>query len=295
MSYSEGYLRHVLTDRVKRHLRSITESSGLPPGQESLDRITANWIEKRRMFEEQIGLLEMDMPSELADEDARGIILLTYSGSLVALGRNAGQGRWFEYASIKLRSDVPGLVKANGVTIEGSIAIDAPVHFAGCPVESSSDVLLIGVCSPEVSQAEEEKRLREATVFLTNGFVKLNRTLTIHDDSIGHFTMKSMVQYIARKHEISQILARQLLDDYLTMIEAGTLMGENVPLGNLGRLRLARRPAQKARVGRNPATGGEITIPARPEILVPRMAFSARLRERAASLPLPGKEEGSQE
>ncbi len=287
MVYSEEYLRQLLTDRVKRHLESITESSGLPPGRESLDRITANWLEKRRLFEDQIRLLGMEMPSELAQEDARGVVLLTYSGSLVALGRAGQQGRWFEYASIKLRNDVPGLVKASGVTVQGRIAIDAPVHFGSCPIERSSDVLLIGVCPSRLEQAEEDRRLREATVFLTNGFVKLNRTLTIPDDAIGHFTMKSMVQYLAKKHEIAQTLTRELLDDYLTMIEAGALMGESVPLGNLGHLRLARRPAQKARVGRNPATGGEMTIPARPEAFVPRMSFSARLKERAASLPLP--------
>lgn len=286
MKYTEEYLERVLTDRVKRHLRAITESSGLPAGEESLDRITANWIEKRRMFEEQTRLLGMQMPERLEEGDPRGVILLTYSGSLIALGRGEESGRWFEYASIKLRSDVPALVKAAGVSIEGPVALEAPVRFGNCEIEQSSDVLLIAVCPSEITPVEEERRLREATVFLTNGFVKLNRTLTIPDDTIGHFTMKSMVQYVAKKHDVSQTLARQLLDDYLTMLEAGTLMGESVPLGNLGRLRLTRRPAQKARVARNPATGEEMTIPAKPEMLVPRMSFSARLKERAASLPV---------
>ncbi|HUZ17511.1 MAG TPA: HU family DNA-binding protein [Spirochaetia bacterium] len=286
MKYSEEYLEKVLTDRIKHHLRSITDTSGLPPGEKSLSDITANWLEKRRLFEDQIRLLGMELSDRFADGDQRGCILLTYSGSLVALGRRTEEGRWFEYASIKLRNDVPGLAKAEGVSIQGSIAVDAPACFLDCPIEHSSDVLLIAACPVNLQPAEEEKRLREATVFLTNGFVKINRTLTMPDDAIGHFTMKSMIQYLAKKHEISQVLAHHILDDYATMIEAGALMGESVPIGNIGRLRLARRPPQKARIGRNPATGREVTIPAKAEIFVPKISFSGRLKERASLMPI---------
>ncbi len=291
MEYSDEYLREVLTERVKRHLKSVTDSSGLPPGQDSLARITGNWLEKRRLFEEQTRLLDMETPPRVELEDPRGMIFLTYSGSIISLGRDGGQGRRFEYASIELRSDVPGLVKGDGVTLEEAVTVDSPARFSSSPIERSSDVLLIAVCPSEVSPSEEEKRIHEATVFLTNGFIKLNRTLTIPDDSIGHFTVRNMVAYLARRHELPQTFVRRIVDDYLTMVEAGTLMGETVPVGSLGRLRLSKRPAQKARVGRNPATGEEITIPAQPERFMPRMSFSARFKERSASVPLPESDE----
>lgn len=292
MEHSEGYLHEVLTERIKRHLKSVTDSSGLPAGEDSLQRITSNWLEKRRLFEEQIRLLGMHMPSRVAEDDPRGMIILTYSGSIVTLGREGGSGRSFEYASIELRNDVPHLVKSDSVRVPQAVAVDIPVRFEGGPVERSSDVLLIAVCGEEVSAAEEEKRIHEATVFLTNGFIKLNRTLTIPDDSIGHFTLKNIVAYLARKHELSQTVVRRMVDDYLTMIEAGALMGETVPIGGLGRLRLVRRPAKKARVGRNPATGEAITIPAQPERFVPRVSFSARFKERSAALPTGEEERG---
>ena len=75
-----------LPARIQRHLESVTESSGLPPGKDSLARITANWIEKRDLFAEQTALLDMQELDELAPDDPRGVLVLTYSGSLLSLG-----------------------------------------------------------------------------------------------------------------------------------------------------------------------------------------------------------------
>src|SRR6056297_1196849 len=137
-----------LPERIQRHLQSITESSGLPPGEDSLARITANWIEKRDLFEEQTGLLDMRDIEELSPDDSRGVLVLTYSGSLLSLGpagdgsgqtpgggeqttgetgeraggaESAATSRRFEYASIPLRADVPSLVREDDVRLEGSI------------------------------------------------------------------------------------------------------------------------------------------------------------------------------
>ena len=312
-----------LPERIQRHLQSITESSGLPPGEDSLARITANWTEKRDLFEEQTELLDMRDIEELPPDDDRGVLVLTYSGSLLSLGpavddgdgsadggagSGAGEtaggtgeragggagepagdaatpapGRRFEYASIPLRADVPSLVREDDVRLEGPIRRDAPARFSNCSIEQSSPVLRAVACDPGVSAADQERRIREATIFLTNGFVKLNRTLTMPAGEIEHFTMKTMVQYVAKKNDITQALARQVIDDYLLMAEAGALFGERVPIGRIGKLHLGRRSAQKARMGRNPSTGEEMLIPAKPESGVPKMSFSKHLKERAAS------------
>ena len=284
-----------LPKRIQRHLQSITESSGLPPGEDSLARITANWVEKRDLFEEQTELLDMRDIEELSPEDGRGVLVLTYSGSLVSLGPagatpGAGAGgesepvgRHFEYASISLRADVPNLVREENVRLEGPVRRDAPAQFSNSSIEQISPVLRAVTCAPDVSAADQERRIREATIFLTNGFVKLNRTLTMPAGEMEHFTMKTMVQYVAKKSGITQTLARQVIDDYLLTAEAGALLGERVPLGRIGKLYLGTRAAQKARMGRNPSTGEEMLIPAKPETGVPKMSFSKHLRERAAS------------
>ena len=96
--------------------------------------------------------------------------------------------------------------------------------------------------------------------------------------------MKSIVTYLARKNELSQKMTRQLLDDYLVMLESGLLLGLRVPLGKMGRLKLRTRAARKARLGINPATGEKITLKARPQELAPRMTFSRLLRDRARAI-----------
>ena len=100
--------------------------------------------------------------------------------------------------------------------------------------------------------------------------------------------MKSIVTYLARKNELSQKQTRQLIDDYLTMLESGMLLGLRVPLGKMGRLSLRKRAARRARVGINPATGATITLNASPEQQVPRMAFSRLLKERARNTSVTG-------
>lgn len=230
-------------------------------------------------------------------EDPRAALLLTYSGSLVCLGPLTESGRTFEYASIKLRADVPDIVVTEGCNLAEEATADAPVRLATCPIESTSELLFIASFDPSLSPGEQEQRLLEATIFLTNGFVKENQSLTVQG-GVDHFTMKSIVQYLAKRNGVTQTLARRLVDDYLTMLESGALLGERVPMGRLGRLFLGTRSAQKARVGHNPATGEELLIPAKPETAVPRFAFSKHIKERASRVPPEriggGTEEGEQ-
>ncbi len=273
-----------LPDRIQRHLEAITDSSGLPPGQESLNKITENWTAKHRLFVEQREALGMTEEERFSAEDPRGTLLLTYSGSLICLGPLTETGRTFEYASIKLRDDVPDIIVTEGCNLADEASVDAPVGFTTCPIESTSELLFIASFDPSLPVAEQEQRLLEATIFLTNGFVKENQSLTV-EGGVDHFTMKSIVQYLAKRNGVTQTLARRLLDDYLTMLESGALLGERVPLGRLGRLFLGTRGPQKARVGHNPSTGEELLIPAKPETAVPRFSFSKQLKERASRVP----------
>lgn len=276
-----------LPDHIKRHLQSITDSSGLPKDEESLRKITENWLEKRRLFRDQLSALDMIEVDRLDDFDTRAVLVLTYSGSLVALGPETGAGRWMEYASIKLRHDVPDLVQRDRISMAAPVAKDAPVELKEAPVKASSPALIVATFEPGLSSSEQEIRIREATIFLTNGFVKLNKTLSVAaDDTPEQFTKTTMITYIAKKNGLTQKQTRQVVDDYLQMVEAGMLLGERVGLGRIARLFLAKRSAQKARVGRNPATGEEMTIPAKPATAAPKASFSSHIKDRAANVRL---------
>lgn len=276
-----------LPQKVQDHLRKLAESSGLPGGEESLARITENWITKERLFQEQVEALDMSREESFASKDSRGALLLTYSGSLITLGPRKEGGRSLEYASIKLRKDVPSIVREEGVALAQPVEPEKPAVFAGSFIEKTSPLLTVASFDPSLEAAEQLERLRQATIFLTNGFVKANQSVSLEQPgNIDHFTMKSMVQYVAGRNGITQKLARSVIDDYLATVESGALLGERVSVGRLGKFQLGVRGAQKARVGRNPATGEEMTIPAKPAQPVPKFSFSSAIKERAGRTPV---------
>ena len=98
--------------------------------------------------------------------------------------------------------------------------------------------------------------------------------------------MNSIVSYIASKNGITKKLTKQILEDYLLILESGMLLKEKVKVGKIGQLQLKIKPAQKARVGINPATGEKITIKAKPEVYVPKMSFSKYLKDKSSSIEI---------
>jgi len=270
-------------ERLRPHLEKITRTSGLTDAEESRELMARAWLEKVGLFERQTRALKMTEVPVLEEEDPRGALALTWSASLVSLGPRQQDFRRMEYASIQLRRDVPNLAVVEAAKLGGPLTVDRPADFATGPVRSTSALLRIVVCPPEVGLEEQERRIREATIFLTNGFVKINRTLLPQQGTLPEqFTMRAIVGYLAQRNGMTRRAARRILDDYLLMLESGMMLGERVPLGKIGRLFLKRRPPRSARVGVNPATGRKMTFPARPEIAVPRMSFGRALKEKAA-------------
>ncbi|AFG36267.1 HU family DNA-binding protein [Spirochaeta africana] len=277
-----------LPPRIQKHLRGITESSGLPPGEDSLQLLTRNWIEKRQLFSAQIASLDMIELPEVAANDPRAVLLLTWSGSLISLETpDADGGRGFEYASIKLRHDVPGLTTAAGVEIDGNLTVDQVAVFSGAPISRSSEILHIASFPPDLAASEQNRRLREAVLFLTNGFAKLNRALTQVSSELDHFTTQNMVQFIAKRRGLTQAQTREIINDYVAMVRAGMLMGERVPVGSLGRAFLQQQAARKPYMGRNPATGEDLLIPAKPPTMVPKFSYSSAVKSAAERIHVP--------
>lgn len=280
----DEYIRK-LPENIQRHLRSVTETSGLPNNDESFGLIASNWLEKKKMFEGQIASLGMIEVGSLPAGDKRPALLLTYSGSLISVGALKNGKRWIEYASIKLRSDVPALVIMPDSGLVNEMKIDTCLEFTEGPIKSTSSILKIACCNEDIPLDVQETRIREASIFLTNGFTKANRKITIdRGKTPDQFNIKAMINYIAEKNGITQKLARQIIDDYHFTLEAGLLLGERVPLGRIGKMVLKKQASRKARVMTSPRTGEEITVPAKPEMFVPKMSFSKAIKEKSSSV-----------
>ena len=93
------------------------------------------------------------------------------------------------------------------------------------------------------------------------------------------YTASSMAQFISGKHELSQNKSKEIIDDLFEMISTGVMKGERVPVGKIGKLYFGVKPARRARMGHNPATGEEIKIPAKKATKVPKFSFSKTFKE----------------
>lgn len=289
--YNKG-MENSIPAEVAAHLKELVRTSEESWAKEEgvLEKLSNLWEEKNRLFEEQIRLLGMNFENSVDAGDPRGMILATYSGSLVSLG--PGNPRKFGYASIKIRSDVPDILNREDVSLVENLNVGKVASFEGAPVRHTSALYRIAVVPSNLSEEEQEARVREAMVFLTTTFVHINRQLTSPGETgPGQFDKKSMIKYLAENNDLSQKTVRRLLDDYAVLLETGMLMGKSVPLGRLGRLALNLKPVRKARVGHNPATGEEITIPAKAAHMVPVFRFSSRTKTRAESLHVPLEDE----
>lgn len=103
------------------------------------------------------------------------------------------------------------------------------------------------------------------------------------------FTMNTIVAYVAEKNDLSKKNAKELVEDLFDMLGAGVLQGERVPMGKFGKMYVKVRPATKARKGRNPLTGEEMTIPAKKATKVPKFTFSKAFKEEALKAKISSK------
>jgi DNA-binding protein HU-beta len=76
-------------------------------------------------------------------------------------------------------------------------------------------------------------------------------------------TLKNIAADIAEKHELTKKQVNAIMDDLVVALVKNLKKGNRVRLAGLGILQVRKRAA---RMGRNPATGETIKIPAKKKI-----------------------------
>ena len=94
-------------------------------------------------------------------------------------------------------------------------------------------------------------------------------------------TSASIIEYLAQKNSLVRKEVKQVLEDLFEIVGVGVMRGERVALGKIGKMFIRVRPARAAHMGRNPLTGQQIKIPAKPATKVPRITFSKTFKEAA--------------
>lgn len=162
---------------IQEHIKQITKSSGLPDNEESYELLAGAWEEKKNSFESHIldgDLLAVEFFSK---DEPKGAIALSYSGSLLTIGPLVDGQRNCEYASVGLRTDVPGFAKEAESVLAGDIEVDSPVEFKKGPVKSSSPLWKIAVAREKLDAEEEAELLTEITQAVVEDFVEVNKTV----------------------------------------------------------------------------------------------------------------------
>ena len=163
---------------IQEHIREITKTSGLEYNDESFEKMSQGWTEKKNAFEEQIASLSMEEFNSFEKDDERGILIMTYSGSLLTAGPIQEDSRTIEYISIGIRADVPKSVTGNGNFAE-DVEVDKEIIFKSGPIKSTSAVYKIAVCTENISAEEQLETLNNATVALEEEFTNINKTIIL--------------------------------------------------------------------------------------------------------------------
>ncbi|MFH0974780.1 MAG: hypothetical protein V1874_03240 [Spirochaetota bacterium] len=163
---------------IREHIQQITKTSGMEYNDESLEKMSEGWSEKKKAFEEQIASSSMDDFDIFAKDDERGLLIMTYSGSLLTAGPVKDGARSIEYVSIGIRADVPKSLTGNGNFAE-DVEVDKEVKFKSGPIKSTSAVYKIAVCKEELSSEEQQETLNNATLALEEEFTNINKTIIL--------------------------------------------------------------------------------------------------------------------
>jgi len=95
-------------------------------------------------------------------------------------------------------------------------------------------------------------------------------------------TQTQLADAVAERAGLSRKQAKEAITALEEVVLAEVGKAEKVKIGNLVQLTVRMKPASKARKGRNPATGEEITIAAQPASVDVRARALARTK---AALP----------
>jgi hypothetical protein len=168
-----------IPEEIQEHIVKITKTSGLPDDESSIEKIAEGWIEKKKMFEEEIKEMQMEEVDAIDKEDARGALAMTYSGSIINFGPVIEGKRKVSYASIALRHDVPELAVKDDCLLGKDITKDESFEFANGPVKKTSPLYKIIVCRDDLTEKEQEEKLNQAATIVIDDFIEVNKTIML--------------------------------------------------------------------------------------------------------------------
>lgn len=130
-------------------------------------------------------------------------------------------------------------------------ARSVPVIQTGQPEKQDTRGVLVSTSNPR----DFERELNMATTTTTKTATAKTTQPTV--------TLKQIAAELADKFEMSKKSANEIVDELVTHLVKNLKKGNRIRMAGLGILQVRKRAA---RMGRNPATGEQIKIPAKKKI-----------------------------
>ncbi|MBU0934779.1 MAG: RNA-dependent RNA-polymerase [Spirochaetes bacterium] len=166
-----------LSDTIRKHIQQITRTSGLSDTAESHELMAKAWLEKNSCFEQTITESAMEETTFFGKDEARGAMILTWSGSLINIGPMVDGKRHCAYTSIGIRTDVPASALHEAAILEDDLETDQPALFKEGPIQQSSPIYKIAVVAEKLPVAEEAELLEKVNQTIAEDFVEVNKTI----------------------------------------------------------------------------------------------------------------------
>ena len=99
-----------------------------------------------------------------------------------------------------------------------------------------------------------------STVFIPDEITKLPILMQETPNSMAALTKNDIVEMIEENLEIKRTEASETVETLLEILKSTLEAGEDIMISGFGKFQIQEK---KARKGRNPATGGSMTLPAR--------------------------------
>ncbi len=168
---------NALSPVIQNHVKLISKTSGLPVNDETYELLASAWMDKKQCFEDALAENSLEETAFFDKDNARGALVLTYSGSLLNIGPLVAGKRRAEYTSIGLRTDVPDSAVEESALLSADIEIDSPAAFSKGPIQQSSPVFKIAITTADLTSGEEEELLTRISQEVTEDFVEVNKTI----------------------------------------------------------------------------------------------------------------------
>lgn len=127
-----------LPEVIKKHLVKNIELS-------EIMGISKQWQNKYKLFLEIVEKKSMNLVKEVRIEDKRGLLLFSYSGSIIYLSPISRKGRTLKYCRLNSRTDTPHYHYETKIKILNDVYIGHIVYFDAIYFKNTSPIYKIAI------------------------------------------------------------------------------------------------------------------------------------------------------